>query len=495
MINKKRSKITTKDWIKKAKEVHGRKFSYHKTIYIRAKDKVKISCKLHGVFQQTASKHQEGSGCKKCNIESQRKTTAEFIKDSKRFHGDYYDYSLVSFKSVHDKVIIICPVHGNFNQSAVTHQKGKGCKKCSIGEVWNKKDFVKNAKKTHKNKFNYTKVKYVNTSTKIEIKCKTCKTFFKQTPNAHLKGIGCANCMGNIPITEEMFIEILKDVHKNEITLLSKYINKTTTVKVKHICGHIWKNTPSHLISRKQGCRKCYNSSQRFTDRIFKKRLKEEHNGKIISLEKYRQSKIPIKLQCLNCEKIYKVQPRSVLRNGCHSCANRKSNDEFLQDLQKAHGEEIIALERYKSVRDKIKVQHKCGHIWKVDPADLIRKKHGCPRCAKSKGNKEIYDFLQNKKIKFETEKRFNSCKYKIPLPFDFYIPSKKILIEYDGEQHFIAIDFWGGEAGLLERIIKDKIKNSWSKKNGYTLYRIRFDENIIQKLVKIISPSTSKHQ
>lgn len=480
-------KITTKDWINRAKKIHGSKFAYNKSIYVRAKDKIKISCKLHGTFEQTASKHLEGSGCNKCNIESQRKTTGEFIKDSKSFHGNYYNYSQVKFNSIHDKVKIICPVHGFFYQTPAHHQKGRGCKKCSKGEVWDTKEFLKQANKVHKNKFDYSKTKYIKTNIKVKIKCKKCKKIFNQTPASHLRGAGCANCAGKIPITEDTFKEILKDTHQNEIILISKYIDKTTNVKVKHTCGYVWSNKPTHLISRKQGCRKCYNSRQKMTDKMFKKRLKEAHSGKIITLEKYRQSKIPIKLKCLNCEKIYKVQPRTAIRNGCHSCANRKSNDEFLKELQKAHGGEIISLEKYKSVRDKIKVQHKCGHIWKVDPPDLIGKQHGCPVCAKSKGNKKIYNFLKKSKIKFETEKRFDSCKYKIPLPFDFYIPSKKILIEYDGEQHFIAIDFWGGKKGLNERILKDKIKSEWAKKNNYSLFRIRYNENILRNMDKII--------
>ena len=89
------------------------------------------------------------------------------------------------------------------------------------------------------------------------------------------------------------------------------------------------------------------------------------------------------------------------------------------------------------------------------------RKVHEDINYCKSKGvtittgiNTKIF-----KPIEFIREKRFPSCKYKIPLPFDFYIPSKKILIEYDGEQHFSSVDIWGGKKGLKERVLKDKIK------------------------------------
>lgn len=481
-------KYSTKEWVIKAKNVHKSKFDYSKTIYQGSSKSIKIICKKHGAFNLRASHHIEGQGCAKCNKEKQRKTKSEFVKDSKLYHGNYYDYSLVKFQNIHQYVKIICPTHGIFKQKPSKHQKGQGCKKCNKGEVWTTEDFIEKASKVHKNKFNYSKVKYISTDTKIKIVCKKCKNIFKQRPSSHLRGVGCAQCAGKIPISEDMFKDILKDVHNNKITLLSKYINKSSKVKVQHNCGNIWSTTPNHLIKRKQGCRSCSNLKRTMSNKIFKRRLKYEHDGNIVSLENYKMSKIRIKFKCLKCNKTYKSEPRNVLRNGCHSCANRKDYKEYNKQLKETHFGEIIALNRYKTIRDKILVKHKCGYKWKAVPSDLIGKKaHGCPLCAKSWGNKKIYHFLEKNKITFETEKRFSSCKYKIPMPFDFYIPKKKILIEYDGEQHFIAIDFWGGKKGLDERILKDKIKDEWAKKNRIKLFRIKYDENIVQKMSKII--------
>lgn len=490
-----KSKISTKDWIIKAKKIHGNRFIYDKTIYLRSTDKVKIICKLHGIFQQRASKHLEGSACKKCNIESQRKTTSKFIIDSKSFHGDYYDYSKVKFNSIHDKVKIICPVHGFFYQTPAHHQKGRGCKKCTKGEVWSTKDFIKKSIKVHKDKFDYSKTKYSKTNIKVKIKCKKCKISFDQTPASHLRGVGCANCAGQIPITEDTFKIMLSKTHDGKIILLSKYYNKSAKVRVQCKCGNVWSNTSNHIIKRKQGCKKCYTLSQTFTNTKFKKLLKEEHGGSIIPLENYEMSKKSIRVRCKKCKKEYKSQPRSLLRHGCKNCAyinQRRSNNEFITLLKKIHFKEIIPLERYVSGRTKIKVKHKCGYTWKVSAGELIRKDPaGCPLCATSWGNKKIYYYLKKKKILFLREKRFSSCKYKIPLPFDFYIPSKKILIEYDGEQHFSSVDIWGGKKGLKERVLKDKIKTNWAKKNNYFLYRIAYNENITKSLDKITKNAT----
>jgi len=143
----------------------------------------------------------------------------------------------------------------------------------------------------------------------------------------------------------------------------------------------------------------------------------------------------------------------------------------------------IIALEPYQTLKNKVLVRHKCGNEWLASPGELISKETGCPWCASSKGNKKIATYLAKKAITFTPEVRFDTCRHKVPLPFDFYLNELETLIEYDGEQHFKIIEYWGGQAGLEERQLRDKIKDQWAKANNIQLYRIRYDENIEQKL------------
>ena len=479
-----RPTLSTDNFINKAKNIHKNKFDYSKSIYKGSKSKVKIICKTHGIFLQSARHHLSGAGCKKCIIDSQRKSVKEFIKDAKKFHGNYYNYSLVKFSNIHQYIKIICPSHGIFKQTVVHHQRGQGCKYCSKGEVWDTKSFIKKSKSVHKNKYDYSNTNYSSTNIKVNILCNKCKHVFNQTPNSHIRGCGCPNCAGKIPISEEIFKEILRDVHGSDIVLISKYQNKSSKIKVRHICGHTWHTSPNHLIKRQQGCRKCYYLTITMTDQAFKKILKEKHDGTIIPLEKYKTSKHKIQVKCLGCSKKYYIQPKTVMRHGCHNCANRKTHSEFVKELKKVSNGEIVSLTKYTTMRGRILVRHKCGYEWKVTAGELIRKDPaGCPLCATSKGNKTIFTLLKRKKINFETEKRFKDCKYKIPLPFDFYIPSKKLLIEYDGEQHFIAVDFWGGTKGLEERIYKDKTKDNWVKKKKMKLLRIKYSDDIKAKI------------
>ena len=120
-------------------------------------------------------------------------------------------------------------------------------------------------------------------------------------------------------------------------------------------------------------------------------------------------------------------------------------------------------------------------------PMDHINLKQGCPICRCSKGELSIKYFLDKNNIKYKQQKSFDDCKYKKLLKFDFYLPEKNICIEYDGEQHYIEIDRWGGESRL--KIIKDRdsIKNLYCLENNIKLIRIKYDDNIDEKLKNII--------
>ena len=126
---------TTEEFIVKAKVIHGDRYGYALVEYVGNAIKVKIICSKHGTFEQTPSEHLVGSGCNKCGIdvraEIRRKTTEQFIASSHEVHGDRYDYSLVDYLGAQEKVTIICPKHGPFEQSPNGHRSGKGCSDCA----------------------------------------------------------------------------------------------------------------------------------------------------------------------------------------------------------------------------------------------------------------------------------------------------------------------------------------------------------------------------
>lgn len=135
-------RLTTEEFIARAKEVHGDKYDYSKAIYVNNRTKICIVCPKHGEFYQSPTSHLKGFGCSKCGYEnlsrSKSKKTEQFIKEAVLVHGNYYDYSKTEYKSNYTKICIICPVHGEFWQTPSNHLKGHGCGKCK-GSIISKK--------------------------------------------------------------------------------------------------------------------------------------------------------------------------------------------------------------------------------------------------------------------------------------------------------------------------------------------------------------------
>lgn len=138
-------KLTTKEFIEKAKQLHNNKYDYSQTAYVNSRTEVIVICPEHGSFEQKASSHLQGNGCPKCarvwsdehrqNLQkSSRKsrgmTTEEWIEKAKAIHGDKYDYSQTIYVNQRTNVKIICPKHGLFEQKADSHIRGNGCRFC-----------------------------------------------------------------------------------------------------------------------------------------------------------------------------------------------------------------------------------------------------------------------------------------------------------------------------------------------------------------------------
>jgi hypothetical protein len=126
-------KLTTEEFIKRSQEKHGDKYDYSKSIYVNKNTPVCIICPKHGEFWQKPCVHWIGCGCQKCADSGVQLTTEEFIEKAKKVHGDKYDYSKTIYTIAHNKVIITCPKHGDFEQEASSHLCGKGCPLCAHG--------------------------------------------------------------------------------------------------------------------------------------------------------------------------------------------------------------------------------------------------------------------------------------------------------------------------------------------------------------------------
>jgi len=257
------AKLTTEEFIKKAREVHGDRYDYSKVEYVNNQTKVCIACPIHGEFWQIPHVHLQGKGCIKCGRERMAlfhsKSIEQFIQEAKKVHGSKYDYSKVKFVNYRTKVTIICPVHGEFSQSPTSHLQGTGCPKCGNDRTslrMTNEDFINKAKAVHGDRYDYSKVQYVYNKTEVCIICREHGEFW-QKPKNHLSGYGCPICSGRKKMRTSDFIKKARSVHGEKYDY-SKAEYKGYAEEVCIICpehGEFMQRAGSHL--RGVGCPKC----------------------------------------------------------------------------------------------------------------------------------------------------------------------------------------------------------------------------------------------
>lgn len=184
-------KTTTKDFINRSNQVHGDKYDYSLVEYSGSHNKVKIICPIHGIFEQKSYLHLQKQGCPKCV--GKHKTNEDFTNKSNKTHNNFYDYSLVEYINAKVKVKIICPVHGVFEQTPDVHLRGFGCSVCSNNKKLSQIEFIEICSNKHNNKYDYSLVEYKNNLSKIKIIC-PIHGVFEQISKLHKNGCGCPIC-------------------------------------------------------------------------------------------------------------------------------------------------------------------------------------------------------------------------------------------------------------------------------------------------------------
>jgi hypothetical protein len=313
-------KLTTEDFIIKAKDVHGDKYNYSMVEYVTAKIKVSILCSEHGEFEQVPNNHLSGQGCPICGGKT-KLTIEEFIRKAKEVHGDKYDYSLVKYKNAITKVKIKCNTHNHvFEQMPYSHLRGD---KLSIKSAINKNGyFIKRAKEKHGNKYDYSKVNYVDNKTKVKIKCNTHNQIFKQTPAGHLSGKGCPVCSDIPKLTTEEFVIKAQEVHSDKYDYsLVEYKNINTKVKIIDDYGFMHEQRPvSHLSGSGLSLKSVIDKNG-----YFARRAQDVHGNKYdYSLVEYKDTDSKIRIKCNIHNYVFEQSPNNHLRgSGCPKCYGR----------------------------------------------------------------------------------------------------------------------------------------------------------------------------
>lgn len=293
--------------------------------------------------------------------------------------------------------------------------------------------FIEKAKRVHGDVYDYTNTKYVRLHTPVDIICRK-HGLFSQTPNTHIHSkSGCPECGGVKRHTTKSFIEksALLHNHKYDYTNVSYTNNKTKVVIVCPNHGTFLQTPSDHLMG--YGCNKC-----------------AEDKG-------------------------------------------RMSLDDFISKARTIHGDLYDYTKTlYVNTSTKLTITCPKHGDFLVSPNSHLSHSSGCKKCKNSRGENQIYVWLKNHNFTdFVAEKSFDGCvsPKNIKLRYDFYIPSHNLLIEFDGAPHFSPAAFGRNMTSIQQQdnynraVLHDLIKTKYADDNNISLLRIRYDENVYDKL------------
>lgn len=279
-------------------------------------------------------------------------TTAEFIEQAKKVHGDRYDYSKVVYKKSKEKVTIICPEHGAFRQAPNTHLCGGGCAKCAGRVKLTTPELIDKARKVHGDRYDYSKVEYNKSSVEVTIICPDHGAF-RQTPNTHLSGRGCSACGRLRQIlflkhTTDKFISAAREQYGGRYDYSNvDYRGNSTAVKI--ICpthGEFEQRPDKHLAKSAIGCPACarehIGSIRSDTKESFISKARVSHGDRYdYSSVDYIDSKTKVKITCPEHGEYEQPPNRHISGAGCPSCSGNKplSTDEYIKKAREVHGD------------------------------------------------------------------------------------------------------------------------------------------------------------
>lgn len=361
------------------------------------------------------------------------------------------------------------------------------------------------AKKTHTLFLEEVKIKgnneyevlgeYQGNAIKILMKHKICGNEYEVLPYSFLNGRRCPMCK-SLKKTNEDFKKELQDNIWEEYELLDEYKNARTKARILHKkCGTKFERLPNDF-KKNPSCPDCNKYIKQYNRRKTKEdillEIRSQFNDEYTWISgKYvnKNSKLCLKHNICSTEFEVRYHDFIYQRSKCPLCMNEKlkkihlkSLRVFTKEFYELAKDEYLLLSNYKKSNEKIKIKHvECGNSWECTPNNFLRGSR-CPYCNKSKGETKIREFLEKLQIEFYQEYKFEECKYKAYLPFDFYLPKYNICIEYDGEFHYKETTLGNN---LKEQKIRDDIKTQYCKNKKIELIRIPYWEfNNIDKIL-----------
>lgn len=368
--------------------------------------------------------------------------------------------------------------------------------------------------------------KYININTKIQFKCLIHDFEFDAFPQNVLRGHGCRKC-GNEKQSKKQtkshdkFIKDIIKINPN-IEVIGQYVNMDTKVQVQCLIdGYIWNADPRKLYRGVQ-CAVCSNRKviEGINDiNTTRPDLVQYFKNKNEATHYTSGSEKIIDVICPECgyEDTIKIENLSRFGFSCNGCYEKKYgrkrvpygywNKNTMQQYlnENRSGYKLLDIKTQSDDGSSIlKVFVKCPNE-KHPPYwaywQNITSGYMCFLCyiesSMSKGERAAEQVFKKYNYTYETQKRFDDCRDKYTLPFDFYLSDYNLIIEIMGEQHEHPIDYFGGKEAFKKCIIHDKIKRDYLKSHNIDILDIwyyefdKMEELITNKIKSILNNST----
>lgn len=289
-------------------------------------------------------------------------------------------------------------------------------------------------------------------------------------------------------------------INKYECELLSdKYISTSKKIKIKCHCGNIFECTfNNYRNSKHKCCKKCSSNIasklQAKTNESFVKEVFEIVGNEYTFIDEYKTAKEKIKVIHNICGNVYEVSPDKFIGGRrCPKCNGgiKLTNNEFVNKVEEIFGDEYTVIGNYVNNHTNVEILHRnCGYKFNVLPLNFLREMSGCHKCNCSKGERKIQHILEKFEVNYKIQYTFEKLRGEKnrPFPFDFvvFLKDRTIAIEYDGEQHFHEVNFFGGNDKFKKQQESDKKKKIFCDNSGIELIRIPYyDYNKIEIILK----------
>ena len=503
-------KKSQQEFLEEIRIIHGDRYDVSHAVYVNSRTKVTVVCPDHGVFYKTPQDLLVSrQGCPECSGRI-KWTWDRFVEKARKIHSGKYAYPNQKFTTTAAKYVIICPEHGEFSQSIAGHLKG-GCNKCAyevrtLKQRDTKEEFIEKAMARHGDYYDYTNVRYHNSQTRVEITCPKHGEF-SMRPNNHLSGQGCPDCgllkaNEGIRLSYEKALSRFRNVHRDEYEYdESSYLDYTTKMRVKCSEHGYFKVTPHSHVSMRSGCRHCgilrTAEKNRYSIEKILSQFHEVHGNQFeYDIDSYAGVAEKIRIKCHKHGWFEQTVSTHKMGAGCAECSyeligdrTRVTKEIFIGQAIEEHGQKydyskVEWVDQYTEVLIGCDNEEH-GYFLQV-PRDHKRGS-GCLRCNESRGERSIFNWLQDNGIEFIPQHTFPGLKDRALLRCDFYLPNENIVIEYNGRQHYHAIEVFGGERALKSTRRRDSIKQRFCEQNSIQFEVIRYDESPSERLFEIV--------